>query len=198
MSEFEERRSYFRIEDVIGLDYHALEPEQEFPRGDSEDTPELFRALLDEIDVAFNRAVNTVWQRDPAIAQALGLLNRKLDLIAEQCPQDEVPQLAYIREQRASISGSGLSFTSPEPYAEGSRLGLSLVLKPSHIQLRFAATVVACEPLQEIPSELFLLRVKIDESNQAEQEQLVQHVVQKQYSNLNSESAGDEPEGAQK
>ena len=52
--------------------------------------------------------------------------------------------------------------------------------------------VIECEPLQEIPNELYLLRIRIDDDNEAEKEQLVQHVVQKQYVDLGSEGVKEE------
>jgi len=194
VTDFKERRSYFRIEDVIGLNYCLLEQGEEFCSTQPGDAVGPFRRLLDEIDVAFNRAANTIWQRDPATAQALGLLNRKLDLIAEQCPPREELPLEHFDEQTASISGSGLAFTTSKPYPVSARLGIALVLKPSHIKLRFTARVVACEPMQEVPNELYLLRIEIDDSNESVREQLVQHVVQKQCNDLNADDTEGAPE----
>ena len=187
-----EKRGYFRIEDVVGLKYCELENGESFPAPQKGGASDIFQQVFDDIDVALNRVVNTIWQENPSVAKALGLLNRKINLIAEQCPWLEEPSLANFREQSASISGSGMSFTTSEQYRRGARLGISVILQPSNIQLQFTASVVECEPLQEIPNELYLLRLRIDDENEAEKEQLVQHVVQKQYVNLGSESVEEE------
>ena len=188
-----EKRGYFRIEDIVGLKYCELEEGETFPAAQKGGASDIFQQMFDEIDVALNRVVNTIWQENPSVAQALGMLNRKINLIAEQCPWQEEPSLANFMEQSASISGSGMSFTTSEQYRRGAKLGISVILQPSNIQLQFTATVVECEPLQEVPNELFLLRLRIDDDNEAEKEQLVQHVVQKQYIDLGSE---DEKEQA--
>ena len=191
MSNKKERRSYFRIDDEIGLNYEVIDDDA-VDQPDPETEVELaFRAELDAIDVELNRAANTVWQENPAIAQALGILNKKLSLIAQHCPPQGLDRFNHVEEYAANISGSGMSFRSTEKLEKDAKLRIKAVLKPSNISIRFVASVVDCERVQEMPREVFLLRVKIADHETAAREQLVQHVVQKQSLNRAAEKVGE-------
>lgn len=180
MSDKVERRSYFRIDDRVGLSYSIL-ADGEVP--ETENASESVKALLKElqaIDIDFNRAVNTVWQSHPSIAQALGLLNKKVDLIAQHCPATDDPMPEPFEECEVNISGSGLAFHTSEQLPLDANIWVDIVLQPSLAHLQFSATVVECTKVQEMPQVLYLLRLKIGPDNEAVREQLVQHVVQKQ------------------
>jgi len=175
-----ERRSYFRIDDVIGLNYEVVDDNAPTDTPTYNEAEEAFRAELVAIDAELNRATNIVWQGNPAMAQALGVLNKKVSLIARYCPPQGLEGFEPVQEYTANISGSGMSFRSTESIAKHTQLRIQAVLKPSNITVRFVATVVSCERVQDMPRELFLLRVKIADDETDAREQLVQHVVQKQ------------------
>ena len=93
-----------------------------------------------------------------------------------------------------NLSGSGIAFESREPLAIGTRLRLSIILRPSRITLSIAGTVIACEDRLTSAAMPHWIRVDFDEDLQA-QEQLIQHVVQKQgalLSDAASQKMGDE------
>lgn len=176
MTEHTERRSYFRINDIVGLTYTLLDPGETF-------TPERTDGLsgqLAEIDARFNQIENALWQQNPTVAQALGLLNSKISTLAAQYRQQQGHTIESFDETEVSISGCGIAFNCLEPMPPESRLRVGVVLKPSNIVLEFTATVVACEPAIANPAGAFWMRIEIDEENHAAREQLVQHVVQKQ------------------
>lgn len=192
MKERSERRGYFRIDDVIGLSYEVIEdgPQLVVPKED--DAALAFALALKEIDAELNRATNIVWRENPTAAKALGILNKKISLIARYCPPQGMEALDSYEEYTANISGSGMSFRSTEQLEADTRLNICAVLKPSNIKLEFAAHVVSCERVQDMPRELFLLRVQIAEEETAAKEQLVQHVVQKQSQNRVEEKQSNE------
>lgn len=192
MNQRGERRGYFRIDDVIGLSYEVIEdgPQLVVPKVD--DAALAFTQALQEIDLELNRATNLVWRENPATAKALGILNKKLSLIARYCPPQGLEALDSYEEYSANISGSGMSFRSTEKLDADTRLHICAILKPSNIKLDFAAQVISCERVQDMPRELFLLRVQIAEEETAAKEQLVQHVVQKQSQNRVEEKQSNE------
>jgi len=175
-----ERRYYFRINDIIGLAYTVLDASEEFSPGNSEGMEIQLANVLTEIDTEFSRVVNTIWQQNPAIAQALGLLNRKISIMAAHYPQGEDPPVDSHKELLANVSGCGIAFHCVDPLPAGTRLHVSVVIKPSNIDVHFTATVIACEPTPNNPAGNYWLRIEIDEDNNAAREQLVQHVVQRQ------------------
>lgn len=175
-----ERRSYFRIDDVIGLSYEVVDLEAEPQPDESLTTDQLFARQLRDIDFELNRATNLVWQVSPAIASAIGILNRKMSLLARHYSEQSAALPDDCEEYKANISGSGMSFRSTEDLAEGTVLRVCAVLKPSNIEVNFNAEVVGSEKVQDMPTALFLLRIKLLDDEFSAREQLVQHVVQKQ------------------
>lgn len=188
-----ERRSYFRIDDVIGLSYEIIEDKTPPNVIQANEAEVAFSRALKEIDSELNRAANLVWRESPSMARALGILNKKVSLVAQYCPPQGVTAPDHYEEYPANISGSGMSFRSTEQLAKNTRLNICAILKPSNVELQFAACVVSCERVQDMPRELFLLRVQIAEEETAAKELLVQHVVQKQsYERSNEQEASGE------
>lgn len=175
-----ERRSYFRIDDVIGLSYEIVDEEQPVEAEETLSPDELLARQLREIDFELNRATNLVWQVSPAIANAIGILNKKMALLARHYSQQGAALPEHCEEYKANISGSGMSFRSTEALEIGTLLRVSAVLKPSNIEVNFIAEVVGCDKVQDMPTTLFLLRIRLLDDEFAAREQLVQHVVQKQ------------------
>jgi hypothetical protein len=139
-------------------------------------------SVLTEIDAKFNQAANTIWQENPAIAQALGLLNRKISLVSARVTHPGADSSAVPhKELLANISGCGMAFHCDDPLPEGTKLNVSVVIKPSNIDVSFTATVVACEPSPRSRTGKHLMRIEIDAESDSAKEQLIQHVVQKQY-----------------
>jgi hypothetical protein len=183
VTERKERRSYFRIDDVIGLSYEIIDEDKRPASEEKNDVERAFHRALADIDCELNRVTNLIWRENPAVAKALGILNKKIALVAAHCPPRGRDMIENHEEYTANISGSGMSFRSTEALPRDTRLNISAVLKPSNVQLQFNAWVVSCERVQDMPQELFLLRVRIAEEETAVKEQLVQHVVQKQSQN---------------
>ncbi len=176
MTEQTERRRYFRINDIIGLSYAVLQDGEEF----SPESTDGLAEKLAKFDARFNRIENTLWQENPTVAQALGLLNTKISTIAAHYTQQAGHPTESYDEMEVSISGCGLAFDCVEPLPPQTRLRVGVLLKPSNIELKFSAAVVACEPALADPAGAYWMRIEIEEENHAAREQLVQHVVQKQ------------------
>ncbi|GAB5413208.1 MAG: hypothetical protein Cons2KO_08110 [Congregibacter sp.] len=185
-----ERRKYYRINDVVMLRYEVLDDASggsNAARGES-GLEVSTGTLLAEIDRELNQTINTVWHDHPAIAQALGLLNRKISVIAAQALEYEHSDVQSYDDTMVSLSGCGIAFEAREALDTGSRLRLSVILKPSQITLSIAGTVIGCEQRLSSSAMPYWVRVDFDDDILA-QEQLIQHVVQKQGALL-SESSG--------
>ena len=189
-----EKRSYYRINDLVGLTYRVI-PSGENPTrepGEVHDMGNSLVTLLAEIDREFNQLTNILWQENPTAARSLGLLNRKLALIADHALGDEERTLPPGDMLMVNISGSGIAFRCEEAIPKGTRLQLTLTLKPSHVSLELTGTVVGCEEKRRDSKKPYWLRVAFEEGNGATQEQLIQHIVQKQYAQIKEEHLTDE------
>jgi hypothetical protein len=186
-----ERRRFYRINDVVMLRYEILDAARDGDMGgtlsESGSLEISTVSLLAQIDRELNQAINTVWREHPAVAQALGLLNRKISIIAADTLQYEEGDAHSYDSAMVNLSGCGIAFEAREAIAEGTRLRLSVILKPSLVTLSIAGTVVGCEERLSSSSMPFWIRVGFDEDLQA-QEQLIQHVVQKQGALLSESS----------
>ena len=191
MRKIDEKRSYYRINDSVGLKYAPIE--------DGDDSAGLLAAPvqtpltseLAALDHELNQLTNSLWLENPLLAQALGLLNRKLTLFAAHAlPQEQLTPMDQYQEILVSISGSGMGFNVAEQFEPGVRLALMLALKPSNIDLRLTGVVTGCEPLHTSDGQGYWARVNFEPGNEAAQEQLIQHIVQRQCAQT-SEQPGD-------
>lgn len=176
-----ERRKYYRINDVVLLRYEVI-PEPPAGQEPPEETGGLeisTGSLLAELDRELNKSINAVWRDNPMVAQALGLLNRKISVIAAQSLEYEEASVHSYDSSMVNLSGCGIAFEGRQELPPGTRLQLSIILKPSQVTLSIAGTVVSSEQRLDSVSMPFWIRVDFDDDLLA-QEQLIQHVVQKQ------------------
>lgn len=185
MAKNAEKRSYYRINDIVGLTYRVLGSGEETQPSFSDNLGLSVTSLLSEIDHEFNQAVNILWHENPTIAKALGLLNKKLSMIAAHSLQNEDQTIDSCEEMMVNISGCGIAFDCNECIPTGSRLQLMVVLKPSNTPLHFSGEVVASDDKVINADKPYTIRINFDENNSV-QEQLIQHIVQKQCAQISS------------
>jgi PilZ domain len=179
-----ERRNFYRINDVVGLTFRVLGEEDDWPSIST--TFELpVTNLLAEIDHEFNQVANIIWHENPTVAKALGLLNKKLSIIAAHSLQGEDQSVNSYEEMMVNISGCGMAFDCTENLAPGTRLEVTLVLLPSNAQLEITGEVITTKHLTNNTDKPYSVRVHFDEYNTT-QEQLIQHIVQKQCAQVGS------------
>ena len=176
-----ERRAYFRIHDEIGLSYAVIAEDEDAPAVAENEMEMSLASILASVDHDVNETLNALWRENNTAAQAIGLLNQKISLLAAQLLQDDDSDAAGYEELTASISGCGMAFECAAPQPADPRLRVSVTLRPSNTWVRFTARVVACERIAEVPSARYLLRISIDEECVEARERLVQHVVQRQF-----------------
>ena len=188
-----ERRQYYRINDVVLLRYEVM---SESPGGAGDghgvETGSLEISsshLLAEIDRELNNTINVVWREHPAVAQALGLLNRKISIVAARAFDYEESAVQSYDDTMVNMSGCGIAFEARDEMAPGTRLRLNMILRPSQVNLSITGTVVSCEKRLTSSATPWWIRVNFDDDLQA-QEQLIQHVVQKQGAQLSDGGPG--------
>jgi hypothetical protein len=189
-----ERRQYYRINDVVLLRYEIM-PDAAGDEGTGQgiETGSLEISsshLLAEIDRELNNTINIVWREHPAVAQALGLLNRKISIVAARAFDYEESAVRSYDDTRVNMSGCGIAFEARDEISPGTRLRLNMILSPSQVNLSITGTVVSCEKRLTSSATPCWIRVNFDDDLQA-QEQLIQHVVQKQGAQLSDASHRD-------
>ncbi len=174
-----ERRKFYRITDRVRLRYETIE---EGPKtaGQAGGAIGLSTGqLLGELDEELAECINLLGREDPLAARALGLLNRKVSLLATLSLSEDGDEAASYREMLVSLSGCGLAFEAGEQLPPGTPLKLWLILQPSQLEVNITGRVVDAAPAGTAGESRFWTRVDFDDEAWA-REELIRHVVQKQ------------------
>ncbi len=160
----EENRSYFRVDDQLRLSWHLVSDND--VQSDAELAEEL-RGINEQL----SRLVAIAFQESPVIGEALGMINRKLDLLQGKTD----PSGAPMKMTRVNLSGAGLGFAWGEPAPVGKAIDLTLVLKPSNVSVTLRAMVIGCEESNH-DDESWWIRASYEEGQDIASEQVIQHV----------------------
>jgi len=173
-----ERRSYYRIQEDVLLQY-AIADSAGSAAIPAEGVALSSGDLLQAIDQELHNAINLIFTESAAVAKALGLLNRKISVLASTLYPTQSDNGSNYIQTRVSLSGSGIAFETDEFLQKSTRLQLSLRLLPSHHHVCLFANVVADAQALDAPGSRFAVRAAFEEDAEA-QERLIQHVVQRQ------------------
>lgn len=188
-----ERRRYFRINDRVGLSYRLVGANggtdyQEAVNHIEIEASRVVKTLNDELD----KALDILWQSNASVANALVLLNRKLDFLAA----DLNP--AFVRHQdiaqelvQVNISACGVAFQCAQYFSAGQQLELKIQLKPTNELVKAVGLVIACDPAQESGENRYLARIDFINIGLSSEESLIQHIVKRQSSQIGAEKARD-------
>jgi len=180
----DERRRFFRINDTIGLNYRIVD------RGtETSDTPldkthhrVDLKNLLAANDHRLEQVLATLQKREPLVAEALQLLNRKITMMTSylEVERGRVDDMEFL-VKHVNISACGLAFVADENIPLQSCLAMELLLNGEPSPLRVRASVVKCDQKHK---GQFYTRVDFDEMESADQERLIQYMLKRQSEQL--------------
>lgn len=163
-----DQRSYFRVDDQLKLSWHPVAPT------DLQSDAQANSELLD-INEQLSKLISLAFQESAPIGEALGLLNRKLDILTAS-QQDNVVPMQLVR---VNISGAGVGFSWHEPATVGEEIDVTLMLKPSNVCVSLRAEVIGCEESRR-DGEAFWIRSAFEDEQDIAIEQIIQHVSHRQ------------------
>lgn len=145
-----ERRSYFRIDESIALEYkpvaevtaNTAAPELQFPNTASLKLYAELRKLDTENALLFHQ----IRESNRAIADYLQNLNRKIELITQQIVAEHKPPPPAKTIKAVNLSEGGIAFGSSQAIEANSYVALRLVFLPSNAGLVVFARIIRCEP----------------------------------------------------
>ncbi|MCP5350982.1 MAG: PilZ domain-containing protein [Oceanospirillaceae bacterium] len=169
----QERRRFFRIDDEVGLSVYELSGEGYGGKtiDDSEQQIEHQLALERKI----RQALAALRPSSPQIAQALELLNQKINLLRHD---SDTAGLSYALT-KVNLSACGIAFNHEHEYPIGTQLMLNIFLQPQHSLIRVQGYVASVQR-GDNADEPFYTRVDFVGLHNEHQEQLIQHLVQRQ------------------
>lgn len=189
----QERRRFVRIEDEIALKYSVISKEALDERVAQLQTyPPGFLRLASHF-AADSRQMGPVLGRiraqQPELACYLGMVNKKLDLLARSLSITD-HELADEPTRRVNLSAGGISFYAEKYLCPETLLELRLFAFPSLLYLVTFGTVRRCAQIKR-PDEGFpyLIAIEFDFITEEDREMLVQHIVQRELSQLRARRA---------
>ena len=140
-----ERRSFFRINQDIVLDYRTVAADVA-ERGDIDGlfppsrTTDLLSGLR-QVDSESSQLLHSITENNRQIADYLGKLNKKLELLTQHILTAEGHQ-PQLNTTRVNLSEGGIAFSTAKPVYKGSYIALRLMFLPSYISVVLFARVV--------------------------------------------------------
>jgi len=185
-----EKRRYFRISDHMDLSFRVLKPqvpELKLSTSIIEDSE-----MLDVVDGELDSLLNQLWDSDPNVARAVGLLNQKLNLltVGSRPSQSEIMEQYdyFFPNLDVNLSASGVAFCCDVKLKVQDRLELLLLLESTVTSaLVVKGTVVRAEQRVVNGIETWYTCINF-EIEAKEKEQLIQHIVRRQAKSLQKRS----------
>lgn len=176
-----ERRSYFRIDESIAVEYRAVDeitantavPELQFPTTAS---LKLY-AELRKIDSENTHIFHQIKENNRALGEYLYNLNRKIDLISHQLIADYKPLPPSKTIKQVNLSEGGIAFGSSRPLTINDYVAIRLVFLPSNAGLVVFAQVIRCEATN---TGEFQIAAKFHQINDSQQQLIGQQIMRAQ------------------
>lgn len=172
----EDRREYYRIEDMIALEIRPLSAPEAAGQEVLQDASPLFN-LLSELHLSefeSQHLLRQISERDRNLAAFLKSQNKRIDLLSQVIAITVLGQIG--EPQPVVISEGGLDFQNPEPIAAGARLSVKLVLMPQALGLLLRARVVHCDR----KGDGYDVGTEFEHLTDAQRQLLARYILQKQ------------------
>ncbi|WP_085700498.1 PilZ domain-containing protein [Pseudomonas sp. B26(2017)] len=172
----EDRREYYRIEDMIALEIRPLSAPEAAGQEVLQDASPLFN-LLSELHLSefeSQHLLRQISERDRAISAFLKSQNKRIDLLSQVVA---LTVLGHIGEpQPVIISEGGVDFQHPTPIATGAHLSVKLVLMPQALGLLLRARVTHCDR----KGDGYDVGTEFEHLTDAQRQLLARYILQKQ------------------
>ncbi len=170
----EDRREYYRIEDMIALEILPPEHAETVPGSGS---IQLFELLgeLHQLDFEAQHLLRQIAEGNRTLANYLKVQNKRIDLIGQALAQDLLKDLGPVRE--VVLSEGGISFVNDRPLDEGSTWTLKLMLMPQGLGMLLTARIASCQALHD---GQFAIGTSFEALTDAQRQLLARHILQKQ------------------
>jgi len=178
----DERRRYFRINETIGISYEIVDREHDDKLLRPDYAPDLL-ALASQQDEQIQMLLRELSDTHPQISTLMGLLNQKLERLAQCMSLDgELVTRIASKMREVNLSACGIAFNNSEHLAKNTRIRLELTLFPSDEILTISGLVIDSDKATD--DDLYYCRVDFYSVSTTAQERLIQYIVQSQGAQL--------------
>lgn len=185
----EERRKFFRIDDIAVLTYKVVSwADVHSPqRLDASMLVDKFatKAHLDRLSRELQPLYNVIKSSNSNVAEYLLTLDKKISLLSECLMADAVAE-NHIEPREVNISGGGVLFVSEKPVATGAMLELKMKLLPNYINVYSYAKVVSCLSFDEgAENKEYKIAVKFEFMEDDVRDLITRHVLLREQALIN-------------
>ena len=171
-----EKREYYRIRDLVELCWEPARLE--------EPTNTERQAQLSELNGHLSDLINVAYRETPILAEAMGLLNRKIDLLTGE-DGDGAP---LSRSGQVVLSGAGLGFAWESAIGSDDLIDITMRLQPSNLEVTLRTRVLDCKKNQDRKGG-YWIRGKFISAQDSAVEQILRHVAFRQTQRLAAEKS---------
>lgn len=185
----EERRKFFRIDDVAVLTYKVVSW-ADAHTSKSLDAGLLVdkfatKAHLDRLSRELQPLYKVIKSSNSNIAEYLSTLDKKISLLSECLMADEGAE-QDIEPRKVNISGGGVLFVSDKPVASGAMLELRMKLLPKQIYVYSYAKVISCTEVDEgAEDQEYKIAVKFEHMEDDVRDLITRHVLVREQALIN-------------
>ena len=165
-------RDFFRIDDEVRLNWTRVDPDT--VRTDTDRETELV-----ELNLYLHDLISTAFGDSAVVGEALGLLNRKIELLTN----NEDSPLLNLQAVPVNLSGSGMAFAAAEVLDPEECIEITMLLQPANTIVRVQAQIISTTTYPDADWD-FWVRAKYSPRQEMVTEQIVQHVNLKQLQSL--------------
>lgn len=172
----EDRREYYRIEDMIALEITPLSGPEALSKEVLLDDSPLFN-LLSELHLSefeSQHLLRQIGERDRTLAAFLKVQNKRMDLLSQIMAQSLLGEIGT--PQPVVISEGGIEFLNPTAIQSDSHLAVKLVLMPQALGLLLRAKVTHCDA----KTGGFEIGTEFEAMTDAQRQLLARYILQKQ------------------
>lgn len=191
----EERRRFFRIEDLMHLTYRVIDKDELTEKVDM-----LEKGLIEQFMVMSSLAaisadmaatLRKIESVEPDVAAYLRALDRKIDTIGRAFMVDEVTA-GNSDATAVNVSASGIAFDTNENLPVGALVELKMLLLPSCTGVLTYGEVVANDNVDEKTGFSTQVRIDFTHLRDEDRDMLIKHAIKKQGDMLRERRAAQE------
>ncbi|MCK4707637.1 MAG: PilZ domain-containing protein [Gammaproteobacteria bacterium] len=180
----DERRRFFRIEDIVGLKTRVIKKQDVKQTLDSFWNDQHQFSIRNEFNYKLDQHqadLQQIKNKMPELGRYLSVLQEQLDLLTDKIVGNE--DNFTTSETSVNISAQGISFISDEKVQPGDIVELNLLLLPNQQKIVVFAKVINCHQ-HENTSNQYNISLDFEHIHDADRELLVKHVHGKQLRSL--------------
>lgn len=181
----DDRRDYFRIDDVVKISYHRVPTEELTERLErlEEEFSSNFTVMSSFSAIGQQMALqlHRIESNSPDVAACIKALDQKLNILGQAFMAQE-DGLIEQPAQAVNISAGGIALNGVEEIKIGTTLEIKLLLLPSLTGVLIYGEVVACDANEESDSDDYPYQLRIDFSHMRESDRdiLIRHILRRQ------------------